>query len=250
MGSLYRRRADRENPAMDSGTSSDAAAVLSHVRTTLGEPAGWTAPPARTSVALAVIDSVWGINSRWTSVRNVIDRYRQARLTVPGADPDADAPGDLLAFIEASGGAEGFAEVVQNRQRTSTRNGILKAEAVQRAATVLREHEITTPADVRDASPEQLSELRTDWSRIPGQGSGLSFDAFLLSIGGGSVKADRMVRRFVADALGAAGEQAVKPERAAAVVEQAAMLAGIEPRLLDGAIWRYESDRARVRSIA
>jgi hypothetical protein len=234
--------------------SADAAAVLVHVKATLGDPAGWSAPVAHTSVALAVIDSVWGINSRWTSVRNVIDRYRRARQgsddqanLADMADPDTDAPEDLLAFIESSGGGAAFAEVVQNRQRTSTRNGILKAEAVRQAASVLRDHRIRTPADVRGASPEHLAALRQDWTQIPGQRSGLSLDAFLLSTGVGSVKADRMVRRFVADALNAPGERSITPARAAALVEAAATLARIDARLLDAAIWQYESDRVRRR---
>jgi hypothetical protein len=238
----------------ESGGSSDAALVLAHVKASLGEPADWSAPVAHTSVALAVIDSVWGINSRWTSVRNVIDRYRRARRgangqsNLPGTtDPDTDAPEDLLAFIESSGGADAFAEVVQNRQRTSTRNGILKAEAVRQVASVLRDHRINTPEDVRVASSEQLAALREDWMQIPGQRSGLSLDAFLLSTGRGGVKADRMVRRFVADALQAPGEGSVKPARAAALVEEAARIARIDTRLLDAAIWQYESDRARTR---
>jgi hypothetical protein len=245
-----RERAGGTHPEV----SSDAAVVLAHVRAALGEPAGWSAPVAHTSVALAVIDSVWGINSRWTSVRNVIDRYRRAREQTDGdshlagtTDPDSDTPEDLLDFIESSGGADAFAEVVQNRQRTSTRNGILKAEAVKQVASVLRDHRIRTPADVCRASSEQLAELRQDWIQIPGQRSGLSLDAFLLATGRGSVKADRMVRRFVADALQAPGESAVKPARAAALVEEAATLAQIDARLLDAAIWQYESDRARTR---
>jgi hypothetical protein len=235
--------------------SSDAAAVLAHVKATLGDPADWSAPVAHTSVALAAIDSVWGINSRWTSVRNVIERYRHARQRIDDGhsnpadtnDPDADTPEDLLAFIESCGGADAFADVVQNRQRTSTRNGILKAEAVRQVASVLRDHRIRTPADVLAASSEQLAELREDWTQIPGQRSGLSLDAFLLGTGRGSVKADRMVRRFVADALEAPGEGSVKPARAAALVEEAAALAQIDARRLDAAIWQYESDRARQR---
>jgi hypothetical protein len=243
---------DRTRPGR-SEASTDAAAVLAHVRATLGDPAGWSAPVPRTSVALGVIDSVWGINSRWTSVRNVIERYRRARLANAHAnrdltaDPDSDAPEDLLAFIESSGGADAFADVVQNRQRTSTRNGILKAEAVRQVASVLRDHGVRTPADVRGAGPDQLAALRRDWTQIPGQRSGLSLDAFLLSTGAGSVKADRMVRRFVADALNAPGERSVTPARAAALVESAATRAGIEARLLDAVIWQYESDRARGR---
>jgi hypothetical protein len=69
-------------------------------------------------------------------VRNVIDRYRHARVRA-GGDPDTDGPAQLLALIDDAGGAEDFAELMGNRQRTSTRNGVPKAEAVRLVAEVL-----------------------------------------------------------------------------------------------------------------
>ena len=53
------------------------------------------------------------------------------------------------------------------------------------------------------------------------------------------VKADRMVIRFVADALGIA-EAAVPAERANALVTRAADAVGRDPRYLDYAIWLYQ----------
>jgi hypothetical protein len=223
---------------------SDGDRVVAHVRGTLGDPAGWTAPPERTSVALAAIDAVWGIGVRWSSVRNVVDRYRRARLDA-GGDPESDGPAELLALIDGAGGVEWFAELAGNRQRTSTRNGILKAEAVRLVAEVLRDAGLSTPAQVRAATEPELSALRAAWTQVPGQRSGLSLDAFLMACGRSGVKADRMVRRFVAEALGAT-EQTVAPARAAALVTAAAAVCGVDARRLDAAIWEYESTgRAR-----
>jgi hypothetical protein len=225
-------------------TENDGDRVVAHVRRTLGDPADWTAPPDHTSVALAAIDAVWGIGVRWSSVRNVLDRYRRARLDA-GGDPESDGPADLLALIDGAGGVEGFAELAGNRQRTSTRNGILKAEAVRLVAEVLRDAGLSTPAQVRAATEPELSALRAAWTQVPGQRSGLSLDAFLMACGRSGVKADRMVRRFVAQALGAT-EQAVAPARAAALVTAAAAVCGVDARRLDAAIWEYESTgRAR-----
>ena len=226
-----------EEPPVDPGE--EAGRLADHARRTLGDPRCWAAPPEHTSVALAAIDAVWGIGVRASSVRNVLDRYRSARRQA-GGDPESDGPAELLALIDGAGGQEGFAELVGNRQRTSTRNGVLKAEAVRRVAEVLRDAGLSSPAQVRAASEAQLAALRDAWTQAPGQGSGLSLDAFLMVCGRSGVKADRMVRRFVADALGST-EPKVAPARAAALVTQAAALCGTDARRLDAAIWDYET---------
>jgi hypothetical protein len=55
------------------------------------------------------------------------------------------------------------------------------------------------------------------------------------------VKADRMVRRFVAAALELPNELAISAEDAGALVRDAASNLGVDERVLDYAIWRYES---------
>jgi hypothetical protein len=61
-----------------------------------------------------------------------------------GDDPEADGPADVRRFIESCGGPERLADRMGNRQRTSTRNGILKAEAVLREAAILEDESIAT----------------------------------------------------------------------------------------------------------
>src|SRR5207249_2063356 len=88
-----------------------------------------------------------------------------------------------------------------NRQRTSPRSGITKAEAVYRFACILKSYRIETLADANSkAMNPRIREKITD---IPGQASGLSFDYFLMLAGHTNViKADRMICRFVASAVG------------------------------------------------
>ena len=176
-----------------------AARVLAHM-VVLGDPTQWETATTYASLALAVIDAVWSIGVRYTGVLNVLHRYRAARRGA-GADPDRDTPADLVAFIGSCGGPDTFAAAVNNRQRTSSRNGILKADAVLRVAQILVHADIQTPEDLAAATPDQLAEVRRRWTAITGQGSGLSWDYFLMLAGRQGVKADRMVRRFVADAL-------------------------------------------------
>jgi hypothetical protein len=208
----------------------------------LGDPAGWPAATTYGSVGLAIIDSLWSIGVRYTGVRNVIARYRAFRSRC-GADADQDTPADLADMIDEASGPEAFAEIVANRQRTSSRGGILKAEAVRLATDVLVVAGIMVPADVASATPEQLMEVRERWTAIRGQGSGLSWDYFLMLTGRPGVKADRMVRRFVADAL-RCDEQDVSQTDAHELVTEAAGLLGLSVSQLDFAIWLHQSGNA------
>ena len=108
--------------------------VLAHIAL-LGDPARWETATTYASLALGLMDAVWSIGVRYTGVLNVLHRYRAARRGA-GADPDRDTPADLIAFIGSCGGPDTFAAAVNNRQRTSSRNGILKADAVLRVAQV------------------------------------------------------------------------------------------------------------------
>jgi hypothetical protein len=199
-------------------------------------------PSVCPSVGLALMDAVWSIGVRWEGVRNVIARYRAERVAA-GHDADDDGPREVREFIEACGGPEGFAERVRNRQRTSSRGGILKAEAVLQEARILEHEGVTSPADLLSAATERLDHLRLRWSSVPGQASGVSWRAFSILIGLPDVKPDRMIRRYVATALGRPNENAVGVDEAREVVIATAARLGVSPRDLDYAIWAYQSTR-------
>lgn len=97
--------------------------MVASVRVLLGHPDSWDSPGGYDSVGLAMIDAIWSIGVRYQSVENVIARYRAERLA-DGHHAEADGPEEVRRFIEASGGPEGFALRMRNRQRTSSRNGI------------------------------------------------------------------------------------------------------------------------------
>lgn len=200
----------------------------------LGDPAAWTRGDVQENLALAVIDAVWSIGVRAGGVANVIARHR--------ALVDTSTPAELAAFIAGLGGPEAYADAVANRQRTSTTNGILKAEAVFLEATILAEEGVTDVSGLTDA-------VRTRWITVPGQKSGTSWDALLLVTGHDTVKADRMLRRFVAAATGTT-EARVSAAKAHELVVAAAAALGVTARELDGAIWRYESEAPSRRTRA
>jgi hypothetical protein len=215
-------------------------AILAAVDVLLPSPDRWETASGYDAVGLAIIDAVWSIGVRYQSVENVMARYRAARLA-GGGDPEADRPSDVRRFIEACGGAEQFAARIGNRQRTSTTNGVLKAEAVLHEARMLEDEGVELAADLTGATPERLDHLQGRWSTVAGQGSGVSWRAFSMLVGLPEVKPDRMIRRFVAAALGRPRETAVSVDEARDLVLGAAACLGVSPRALDNAIWSYQS---------
>ena len=193
-----------------------------------------------------MIDAIWSIGVRYQSVENVIARYRAERLA-GGHPAEADGPREVRRFIEASGGPEGFALRMRNHQRTSSRNGILKAEAVLREARILEHERVAVPADLVTAGEERLDHLRARWSTVPGQASGISWRAFCMLVGLADVKPDRMNPRYVATALERSAKTAVGVEEARDLVMATAARLGVSPRELDYAIWSYQSATGRSR---
>lgn len=109
------------------------------------------------------------------------------------------------------------------------------------AATMLAQHGIETPPQLLTAA-DAGSELREAWQQIPGQRSSLTGWRYLLLLAGKQeVKPDRMILRFVADAVG----RDVREDEAAELVSAAAGLLEVQARELDYQIWQYQSGRTR-----
>lgn len=129
----------------------------------------------------------------------------------------------------------------RNRQRTSATSGILKAQAVYLFAAALKKFRVDVIADL--ATIDLNAEIREAITRIPGQASGICFKYFLmLAQRTDLVKPDRMLTRFIAEALGA---PSVEPNTAETLVKSACQILQRDfPLLLasrlDYAIWRYQ----------
>jgi len=201
------------------------------------------------SLAWCIIDSVWSMGVRYSAVENVLRRYECWLVDERRGARKGRTSVDLRADISFAGGPDGFAGIVKNRMRTATRNGFLKAEAVDHAAARLDELGIATAADlrhvVRRGSAEALERLERGWRSVPGQASGISFKYLLMLAGIEDVKPDRMICRFVASA---AGLDAVKPDvayRSILGAHQIFLAEGerLTLRALDHAIWSYQRQR-------
>jgi len=201
------------------------------------------------SLPLCVVDAVFSIGVTYTSTANTVTRFCKRQDWVKSLSPDAPRQtgehsiSEFLALFDDLTPEQMVDNLFGNRQRTSSRSGILKAEAVQRFAAELLESGINDFGDISDA---RLAGAESLIREIPGQRSGISFDYFRMLAGDDNlIKPDRMVQRYIARALGGKPEQAT-PDLARTVLQGA--ISALEergypwsPRQLDYAMWSVES---------
>lgn len=200
---------------------------------------------------LCVIDAVFSINVRYVSVQNVIDRYCRAFSLRKYRSPHDGLPllsdqEPISAFcikIEKKGIPDFAAQIFQNRCRTSTRSGILKAEAAFRFASVLRKHTVEYLQEVKKCLLER--SIEREILTIPGQSSGTSFRYFLMLCGSEDfIKPDRMIHRFLFRALRRKVNNTEAHELLTYAVEQLSpRYPALTPRILDNCIWKWQRDQ-------
>lgn len=198
------------------------------------------------NLALCVIDAVYSIGVNYASTRNTVARfcaYLRANIGGFAGEIPNDSEfsiGDLVALYKKHSLEFMATHVYQNLQRTSTRNGIPKAEAVLRVAQVLQKYAVNQIADMEKAINNPVFE--DDFKKIPGQTSGVSLHYFYMLTGiETEIKPDRMVIRFIESALG----RAVKMEECHPLLVEVCRRLGsdfpdLNPRSLDHAIWQFQ----------
>lgn len=225
---------------------SEVDRLVQHIRKTLGNlDAPLPDDEWYSSLALCVIDAVYSIGVRYESVQAAVSNFcwwAHWEKDLAKAPREYTISEFVTLLDSFNRDWERMAdEAFSNRQRTSTRGGILKAEAVFKFAKVLKQYGIEKYESI---PPEGLKyKAAADIQSITGQGSGLSYKYFLMLAGNTrEVKGDRMVTRFVGEALGSPGISSDVAEdlvRAAATALQAE-----HPNLtaykLDNLIWNYQ----------
>ena len=110
------------------------------------------------SLPICILDAVFSIGVRYTSVVNVVNSYMATfDLTISRTQTDETEHTirDFLTNVAKYDTVEDFSKnVLHNMQRTSSRNGILKAEACREVALVCQKHGINKSLSqyVRDAA--------------------------------------------------------------------------------------------------
>lgn len=197
------------------------------------------------SLPQCVIDSVFSIGVRYTGVQKTVSNYcdyfgvilfSRERAT----KAEQISVSQFLNWIQEFSPEELAVKVFNNRQRTSTRNGILKAEAVRLFAEVLAIQRVDYFQDV----PRIIGDVQFEHAitQIPGQKSGLSTRYFYMLAGSDDfVKPDRMIRRFLNDAI---HRELSIQECQETLISACNILQkdypAITPRLLDHQIWLYQ----------
>lgn len=198
------------------------------------------------NLPLCIIDAVFSIGVNYTSTENTVKRFCDYFGVTRLREKELTPPSEQLSvsgFLQLHNGftlPEMAEKVYQNKQRTSTRNGILKAEAVYRFAKIVQSFGVEYLQDVDKILGNELFE--SEIAKIPGQSSGLSTRYFYMLAGDENfIKPDRMIRRFIYSAIQRdLSFDQCQEMLVAAHAELVKEYPGLTPRSLDHQIWLYQ----------
>lgn len=202
------------------------------------------------SLPLCIIDAVFSIGIRYSTTRQVVINFcnsqKIARLRPHGSSYSLESKQisikEFIYLYKIYNIEEITNSFFKNRCRTSSRNGILKAEAVFRFAEVLYKYEINYFQDL----PEFIGnlELENSIKQIPGQKSGISTTYFYMLAGDENyVKPDRMIIRFIESCIG----KNINLYDATKLIEKTHQILkedfpNLTLRELDHEIWKYQKN--------
>ena len=198
------------------------------------------------SLSLCVIDSMFSIGVKYTSVKRVVSRVVERIGIEPDRRKQEKDTMPLQKFVEIAKKV-GLKALFCNAQRTSPRGGILKSEAAVLAAQALMGVGIQTICDFQHCN--DLEKAEKAFRQVTGQKSGISWSYLRMLAGDDNqVKPDRHILRFLKSAM----DREVTPFEATKLIQETAEQLSSEfnnmtPRLLDHEIWKYESQAKRQR---
>lgn len=159
------------------------------------------------SVSFCVLDAVYSIGAHYDNhvvpvVERVAADFEVQSPSVQMSVPETADPVPLDVFLDRYTSVEALLDTTKNRQNTSTRGGIRKADAALRYATVLHEHGVLTLNDARRLLTDtvRLDAVEAALRQVPGEGSAGVRRGYLWMLIGDqdTVKPDRMVLRWLA----------------------------------------------------
>lgn len=215
----------------------DIVKLEARIHSALGPREEWTRFPGGwpNEIEAALLDAIFSSNARYgtkgSGVRAVIGRWRSH---VDGRKLDS-----LHGLSETP--TETLIEALDNRQRVPGRDPDRprKGEAVKAVAKNLVDAGITNTATLDDIIKGEEERVRRTFTAISGVGD-VTFSYFLMLLGYPDVKADRMICRFVADAL---GRDSIDSTSARRLIREVAVRMKMDPRDLDHATWQWQRRR-------
>lgn len=200
-------------------------------------------PDGYDDLVSCVLDAVGSVGVRYQNVERGLARFR--RYVAEHELGPVETPTQFLETFadHLDDGGQWFAETWWNRQRTSTRSGILKTAAMQRVFEILVDSGIETTAQLVARVDDEA--LLAALERVPGQSRHVSI-GYLSMLAGyrDGVKDDRMVEAFFVERL---GRSIPSTEKIAIFVAVAERLQGQFPGItafhLDHVAWLIQSRR-------
>lgn len=200
------------------------------------------------SLSFCVLDGVYSIGASYDHhVVPVVGRVAadfevNSPVTTPEAAASIADPVPLGALLTRYADSDALIVATNNRQNTSPRGGIRKADAVLRYARILHNHDVNTLADARAALAVDplISRIDDALRVVPGEGSEGVRRGYLWMLVGDQhmVKPDRMVLRWLAR-----NGFEVAPHAARELLDRAAVSLteqigrAVTPWEIDHAIW-------------
>ena len=198
------------------------------------------------NLPLCIIDAVFSIGVNYTSTENTVKRFCEHFGVTRLREKEVATQSEQLSVSSFIRFHHGFTfqemaeKVYQNKQRTSTRNGILKAEAAYLFASVVQRYGVEYLQDVHKILGNEKFEAEI--ARIPGQSSGLSTRYFYMLAGDENfIKPDRMIRRFIRAAI--ARDLSIEECQELLLAAHTELVRDyplLTPRNLDHQIWLYQ----------
>lgn len=198
------------------------------------------------SLSLCVVDAVWSINLGYEryvlpAVYSVARDLGISHPSVPITEP-IDDPAPLSVFLERYPNPSALVAST-SRHRTSTRSGILKADAaLQYAATIRESADTLDEAMQLIGTAERLDAVNAQLSKVPGEGQDEVRRGYLWMLVGDAdaIKPDRMVLRW----FEAQGVHTPSPVEARQLVGEIVTLINTQPDSPRNDYTAWEIDKA------
>jgi hypothetical protein len=208
-------------------------------QTLLPAPSEWTQLNTYPqSFAECVIDAIWSERVRYTTVIEIIDRYRDFRRG-QGANADQDGASELAQTFSI--GLDAWIDQIGNHQRVYAKSDApYKAGVVHQAAEAAIASGLESVSDLVNGyakSTQEYRNLHQRWLNLPGQHSGLSWARLALVAGVETVPVDPWLAEFASSATGAE----VPAQTALGLINAAATSMDVAPLRLRNAIWEYQT---------
>lgn len=190
---------------------------------------------------LCVIDTVFGLSTRYTTVQAIIQRYcefngisftRDKRLELP-VKSDQHSIEDYIKLLTDKGTDYFATFVFKNRRPASSSSPKLRAETSLEFAQVLLDYEVNYWQDVHKVINNEKFE--SDITKIDGMGVAGVRNFAMLAGDKNTVKPDVWILRFLKMVLG----RKISTNEAFEPMRNAATELGITARELDHEVWKY-----------